>query len=471
MTNAFVTALKHANNETTTENGMASFKSTTNPLVNLFYEIGATRGRIDDVLPTFQQACAKDLDIAVRILLHARDAREGMGERQHFRDMLYDLAIRDYTSAVKVIKMVPEIGRWDDLFCLLNTPAEKEMLDFYANALNEGNGLAAKWAPREKSSKKAVAMKIMKHMKLSSKQYRKLLTSNTDVVETTMSDQKWGDVDYNKVPSLAHLRYTKAFKRHDGERHYDYVNSLERGEEGVKINAGVLYPHNIVQQLDGCSEQVRVLEQQWKALPDFIGEGSFIPVSDVSGSMFGLPMDVSIALGMYCAQRNKSAFKNMVFTFSNEPTIVNIEGLSLKEAFEKVNHADWGFNTDIEATFDMILDIAVENHVRQEDLPKFLVIFSDMQFDEASNSYRDNISAHKMIKEQYESRGYKMPQIIYWNLNARNGGVPVLDRESGALLVSGFSPSLMKSVLSMTNYDPLQAVLEIVGVERYHWQQ
>ena len=470
--NTLVSALKKETNKTETINGMKAFKSSTNGLVDLFYKIGANRG--EDLTTDFQKAFNEDVDTAIRIMLYSRDVREGMGERQHYRNALHEIAIKDYTIALKLIPITPELGRWDDLFSLIGTPVEKEMLAFYAKALMEGNSLASKWAPREKSTKKHIAIKLMKALGVNKKQYRKMLVENTDVVESKMSKKDWSSISFSNVPSLAHLRYTKAFKRNDEDRYHDYLLSLEKGEEGVKINAGAVYPHQISSSiLSSDDNTVRILEQQWKALPDWIqNDASFLPVSDVSGSMRGLPMEVSVALGIYCAQRNKSAFKDLIITFSSKPSFIDISGLSLKSSVKTVLHGDWGMSTDLEKTFDLVLNTAVKNEVDPKDMPNAIIIFSDMQFNQAVRTYHEvgKLSAQEMIRSQYESAGYKMPKIVYWNLNG-SSNVPVLDKETGALLVSGFSPSLMKSILSNQDYNPIEAILDIVGKERYNWNK
>ena len=470
--NTLVSALKKETNKTETINGMKAFKSSTNGLVDLFYKIGANRG--EDLTTDFQKAFNEDVDTAIRIMLYSRDVREGMGERQHYRNALHEIAIKDYTIALKLIPITPELGRWDDLFSLIGTPVEKEMLAFYAKALMEGNSLASKWAPREKSTKKHIAIKLMKALGVNKKQYRKMLVENTDVVESKMSKKDWSSISFSNVPSLAHLRYTKAFKRNDEDRYHDYLLSLEKGEGGVKINAGAVYPHQISSSiLSSDDNTVRILEQQWKALPDWIeNDASFLPVSDVSGSMRGLPMEVSVALGIYCAQRNKSAFKDLIITFSSKPSFIDISGLSLKSSVKTVLHGDWGMSTDLEKTFDLVLNTAVKNEVDPKDMPNAIIIFSDMQFNQAVRTYHEvgKLSAQEMIRSQYESAGYKMPKIVYWNLNG-SSNVPVLDKETGALLVSGFSPSLMKSILSNQDYNPIEAILDIVGKERYNWNK
>lgn len=475
--NTLVSALKNETNKTETENGMKAFKSSTNGLVDLFYKIGANRG--EDLTKDFQKAFHEDVDTAVRIMLYSRDVREGMGERQHYRNALREIAIKDHNIALKLIPITPELGRWDDLFSLVGTPVENEMLSFYAKALSEGNALASKWAPREKSSKKDIAIKLMKALGVNKKQYRKMLVENTDVVESKMSNKDWSSISFSNVPSLAHLRYTNAFKRNDEDRYHDYLLSLEKGEEGVKINAGAVYPHQITSSiLYDDQETVRIREQQWKALPDWItNDSSFLPVSDVSGSMTinnGLPLDVSISLGIYCAQRNKSAFKDLIISFSSDPTFTDISGLSLKESVRVIKESPWGMTTDLEKTFDLVLDTAVKNKVKQEDMPNAIIIFSDMQFNYALHGYRGyergNFTAQEMIRNKYESSGYKMPKIVYWNLNG-SSNVPVIDKETGALLVSGFSPSLMKSILSNQDYNPIEAILDIVGNDRYNWNK
>lgn len=141
--NKLVQSIEKEDNKTTTQNGMKIKKSSQDALVDLFYAIGALRGNPQRAVELFQKAFNANKEMAVRIALYARDVRGGMGERENFRQMMKDFAIRDFKNAKKVIPLIPEVGRWDDLFVFIDTPVEKEALDFYAKALKDAKTLRA----------------------------------------------------------------------------------------------------------------------------------------------------------------------------------------------------------------------------------------------------------------------------------------------------------------------------------------
>lgn len=474
--NDLVKGMSKESNKTTTQNGRRIKKSSQNALVDLFFAIGALRADPDRGVALFQKAVKADLDLAVRIALYARDVRGGMGEREVFRRILKDFAQRHYDDAKKVIPLVPEVGRWDDLFALMNTPVQKEAFDLIEQALvHEQNGLAAKWMPREKGTKSDWAKALRKHMGLKPKEYRKLLVSLSSTVEQQMSAHQWGDINFEHVPSVASARYQNAFSA-KAPHYQEYIASLEKGD--AKINAEAIFPHTVIQTV--LKGEKRVAEQQWKALPDYLSSGkSFVPVVDVSGSMsIGInggyrpggvrAMDVSIALGLYCAQRNKSAFQDKFITFSDRPEWIDVSGLSLAKAVERTARAPWGMNTNLDKTFELILDVAKKNNVPQGDMPDMVLILSDMQFDQST---RGKNKVHASIKEQFKEAGYKMPDIVYWNLVDYGSNTPVSFDKNGTALISGFSPSIMKSVMAADTLTPFQMMLDAVGVSRYEWNK
>lgn len=470
---ALAKALEETFNNTTTLNGMPVGKSSLDAHVDLFYSFGANRGAPDRVLELFNRAYEENEDLAVRIALHGRDARGGVGEREPFRKILTSLARSgEYYTVSTLIPMVPELGRWDDLFAFVNTPCESEALSFYAQALRNENALAAKWCPREKSAKSYWAKRLREHMGLRRSQYRKMLSKLTDVVENKMCAKQWQDINYSHVPSLAATRYQNAFRTNDGERYNDYVNAIARGES--KINAGAVFPHQVIQGV--VYGHSGAAEEQWKALPNFIPEGkSFIPMVDVSGSMMCpaggnssvSAIDVAIGLGLYCATKSNGAFKNKMLTFTSNPSWIDVSGLSLEQAVIKTRRAEWGMNTDITKAYRTILTTAIQYGVPQSDMPDYFIIFSDMQFDRA-----DSNGINASVKRDFEEAGYEMPRMVYWNLNDYGRNAHVRATTDGSVLVSGFSPSLLTAVLAdIDNYSPVNVMLEAVMNERYNWQR
>lgn len=472
--NKLVQSMQKEENKTFTENGMKIKKSSLDPVVDLFFAVGAIRGQKERTRELFTKAFTSDSSLAVRVALYARDVREGMGERETFRAMLNQLAILDYKVALKVMPRVPELGRWDDLFAFIDTPVEREALTMYAIALEKGDALAAKWAPRSKSAKSKWAGKLRAVMGLTPKEYRKTIVELTNVVEQKMSAKQWDKIEFSHVPSVAAARYQSAFLRNDEARYRDYLNKLTKGDTDVKINAGVVYPHDVYRSIQFGNELAA--SAQWQAMPDWIPEGkSFLPMIDVSGSMQCYAsgsvtcMDVSVSLGLYCAQRNKGVFKDTFITFSRNPTFQNVSGLTLKQAFQKTLRSEWGMSTNIELAFTKLLELAKKNKVPAKDMPEMVIILSDMQFNQAVCG-PNKINAN--IKDKYKRAGYKCPDIVYWNLRDTGANTPVEFDKEGTALVSGFSPSIMKSVLSadFDKFTPLNIMLNTVMVDRYNWQ-
>ena len=453
-------------NKTVTENGRKAFVSTKNAVLDLFGMVGSSRGM--DLTHKFLPALAEDSELAARCLLWARDVRGGAGERQQFRDLFNILASNDMNRAFQVLVKIPEVGRWDDLLAIKEPVLRRAAFDMIQTALLvDRNSLCAKWMPR----KGPVAAELRNFMNLTPKQYRKIIVGLSNVVETDMCNKNWRKIDYNKVPSLAAARYQKAFLRNDRTRYAKYVEDLSNKVSGVKINAQAVYPYDVVKSVkSGVSSAA---DAQWEALPNYMGDANILPLVDVSGSMewSGIPgmklspLIIAISLGLYASSKSQGAFKDMFLTFSQNPQLVHLKG-DLSERISKMSGSEWGMNTDLMAAYRKILQHAKKCKAKQKDLPDVILVLSDMQFDDGVNK---NIHAHKEMKEMFKQEGYKAPRIVYWNLNAKYDNFPVKAHTSGAALVSGFSPAIMKSVLSadLESFDPCAIMIETLMDSRY----
>lgn len=467
--NTFVDAV--VNQEARTANGMKARQGTAKANVDLFFKIGASRGR--DISQPFTAAYVENPEQAVRIVLWARDAREGAGERQLFRDIMNKLP----TDVLdRILAKIPELGRWDDLLEIQDPEIRAKAFDLIGEALQNGDGLAAKWMPRQG----AVAVELRNHFGWTPKFYRKRLVELTNVVETQMCAGKWDDINFSHVPSVASARYKKAFNRHT-PKFQEYVKALSSGDPSVKVNSGAVYPYDVLKGLIGVysnnynkTEKAHAIAQ-WDALPNYVGDANILPIVDVSGSMTckaGGPhsksqttcLDVSVSLGLYLAEKNKGKFKDTFLTFSGTPKLVNLKGNILDKVNQMVK-VDWGMNTNLVAAMEKILDVAVTGNVPQEEMPEMLLILSDMQFDQCAE-FDD--SAMQMIVRQFTQAGYTVPQIVFWNLNAYDN-VPVKFDEKGVALVSGFSPSIVKSVLKadFSGFTPEAIMLNTIMNSRY----
>ena len=462
--------------DTVTENGMSTNSSPLNQCVNLFFQIGAMRGVDKKRLFTkVSKAFNEDPLTTIKIIFWARDVRGGAGERQIFRDCLSWLCDNHKEVLYKNIHLISEYGRWDDILTLVGTQnCWDSALEMIKSALTNEDGLCAKWMPR----KGVKANIIRRYLQLSPKQYRKLLVRLTDVVETKMCAKDWESIDYSKLPSLASSRYQKAFIKNDESRYETYKQALVDGV--TKINAGAVYPYDIIKSIKHGGEKV-VAQAQWDSLPNYMEDINerVLPVVDVSGSMTTPAgnngnvtcMDVSTSLGMYISERNEGVFKNAFITFSSRPQLQLLEG-SLTDRLDQLERADWGMNTDLQATFKLILDQAVKHNVSESEMPTKVLILSDMEFDTAISGNWDSVTdwnptAQEMIKGMYEEAGYEMPGIVYWNIQSRQDNVPSRFDEMGTALVSGFSPSIMKNILSCEELTPYKMMMEIIGSTRY----
>ena len=469
-----VSALQQSN--TTTENGMVTNSSSLNNCVDMFFKIGAFRSADEsDVIRVFSLAFSEDPVSALRILFWARDIRGGAGERRVFRICLEYLSKANREAIVRNMPNIPEYGRWDDLLVFFSTDLQDEAAKLIKDALNSENSLCAKWMPR----KGAIANDLRKFMKMTPKDYRKTLVSLTKVVEQNMCSGKWDEINYSQVPSVAAARYQTAFYKRDTERYQEYIRLLslppEARPEGVKINAQAVYPYDVLKSIRKGNEDVAIA--QWKELPNYM-EGSsdmILPVVDVSGSM-STPisdgssldcMDVAISLGLYISERNEGPFQNHFITFSENPELQKLEG-NLYERYRQLESSDWGMSTNLESVFNLVLNQAIKHKVSKESMPSKILILSDMEFNEAIEG-GESVSAIEMIKGKYEESGYSMPSIIFWNIQSRRGGknVPVKFDESGTALISGFSPSILKSILSGNNITPVDIMNETINSERY----
>jgi len=465
--NAFVNAI--ANQEARTANGMKARKSTAKATVDLFYKIGASRGK--DITGDFTAAYVENSNVALRIAQWARDVRGGAGERQLFRDILVHLEKRDPDTALSLLKKIPEVGRWDDIFVFTNPDLKSAAYAMLGDALRANNGLAAKWTPR----KGKIAAEIRAFFGMTPKQYRKSLVAMTTVVETQMCANDWDNINFSHVPSVAARNYKKAFNRHT-PAFAEYVAKLVSGDKTVKVNANAIFPHDVLKVVINRTtldktETDHVIAQ-WDALPNYVGDASIMPIVDVSGSM-SCPagkntnvtcMDVSISLGLYLADKNKGVFKDTFLTFSSKPQLVTLKG-NIVDKVTQMSKSDWEMSTNLHAAMDKILSVAVKGSVPASDMPAMLLILSDMQFNQCAR-YDD--SAMQMIERKFADAGYTVPQIVFWNLNSSDN-VPVKADKSGAALVSGFSPSIMTSLLAanLDQFTPEGIMLKTVMVPRY----
>ena len=443
---------------TITANGAVTHSTSLSACLDLFFIAGASRDMLEsDIILMFERARAENKNLAYKILFWARDARGGAGEKRFFQIVMEHISKQYAYDYDQLAIYIPEFGYWKDVF-KIEKPNENT-LNWLVTQLDESPNanLLAKWFPRKGQWFSA----MHKYLKITPKEFRKKLVSMTKVVETQMCANEWSEINYSHVPSIAMNKYRSAFIGHDADRYTDYIADVQAGKQ--KINAGVLFPHQLYQAIEK-GENANAVEAQWNALPDYMADSTerIIPVCDVSGSMEGLPMDVSISLGIYISERNEGLFKDAFITFSSSPEMNYLKG-SLSERMRQLQRSGWGYSTNLQATFDLILNSAIRESLPESEMPTKLLIISDMEFDEAD---RDQTNLDT-IRQKYSLAGYKMPEIVFWNVNGRMGNVPASVNDSGIGLVSGFSPSILKSILQGEIYSPEQLMLDTVDSARY----
>jgi Domain of unknown function (DUF2828) len=471
--NSFINAVKKEEVFGQTYNGALTLNTTGSRVLDLFNAAGNRNVVLN---PQFDLARSEDPKLAYRVALWTRDIRGGAGERQTFRNLLAHLENHYSDELVLMIPKIPEVGRWDDLLVFETDKVKSVAFGMIRDALADGHGLAAKWMPR----KGAKAEELRNFLGYTPKQYRKTLVNLTKVVESQMCAKDWMNINFDHVPSLASARYQKAFGRHCGDAYTAYKQGLvtvkEDGTTERKINAAAVFPYDVVKSIHQGDRQVA--EAQWKAMPNFLGDNKILPIVDVSGSMSSFsyygqrapiksnvtPMDVAISIGLYCADKQQGAFSGAFMTFSGQPKLQVLTG-SLTDKINQLARAHWEMNTNIEAAFQEILSTAKRNGVVDADMPKVLLILSDMEFD---SCVRGSTNFENM-KALYATAGYTLPTVVFWTINGRSDNAPVSMHQSGACLVSGFSPSLFKSVLKtdLEGYTPFNVMLDVLKNPRY----
>lgn len=506
--NTFLNGLTNANNFTLTENGAVTHKSTNSALLDLFGMGAAYRKRSDeDCILLFRNAFAENPAYALKCLFYIRDVRGGQGERRFFRVCMRDLAKQNPEAAARNLRYVPEFGRWDDLYLFIDTPLEDAAFNFMKEQLAldvqcKTPSLLAKWLKSENASSKEtkrLARKSAAAFGMTPKQYRRtlsILRERINVLERLMSAGKWDEIEFDKIPSKAGLIYKNAFAKHDIERmkserniqsYEDFAKSAD-----TKVNAKTLYPYEVVEKglevtgrrggywynivntpLDATNRLMA--NKYWDNLTDYFNGANLnaLAVVDTSASMRGTPLNVAISLGLYCAERAGGPFAGHYVSFSSRPQLIKTEGVDFCDKIARIYDTNLCQNTNIEATFDMLLNTAIANRCSQDDLPQNLIIISDMEFDSGTSRCSwysggatfDTQTLMESIRQKWAAHGYVMPKLIYWNVDARQNNIPE-DIGCGLVsYVSGFSPSIFQTIMSgKTGYELMKEKLDS---ERY----
>lgn len=484
-----IDSINSEQSNTFTTNGAATFSSSLSHNLDLFSLGAACRNKTSsEKIQLFSKAFNEDKLIALKIMFYIRDCRGGQGEREFFRVCLKWLASNYPKDVERNMENIVKFGRYDDLFILRKTPVENQMLNYIISIWksdikaykNRGHvTLLAKWMPSESaSSRKTITLAkwFIQKFNISERSYRKTLTylrKYINIVEAKMSKKEWDKIDYSTVPSSASLIYKNAFQKHDAERYQYFLEQVKKGK--AKINSKTLYPYDLVKHYIGSSYIKKnyntnhrpdpTVEAQWNALPDYF-EGkqeNSLCVIDTSNSMCGRPLAVALSLGIYTAEKNKGLFHNHFITFSKRPTLQKIVGNSLLEKIRNLETYDWDMNTNLVATFELILSAAKKNNVARENMPKKLYIITDMEFDYCVTGQ----TAYNTMKEMYRQSGYSIPNVVFWNVDSKSKNIPVRYNQKGVALVSGFSPAIYKILAGAKIKSPLDIMNETINQNRY----
>ena len=488
--NTFLNQMTKDSNITRTENGGVTRKSTESKVLDMFAVGGAYRTRSDeDVILLFKNAFEEDRLLAMKCLFYLRDIRGGQGERRFFR-VAFRWLCNEYPQVAKAnLKNISEYGRWDDLIYVTEgTPVQTAAFNIIKHQLAldiqcKTPSLLAKWMPSQNASNadtKRLGHVLANFLGMTSREYRKtlsILRERINVLERLMSANRWDEIEFDKIPSKAGLVYRNAFARRDilAKKYEAFAKSKD-----TKVNADALYPYEVVEKaiaksyLSLDSTERAMINKYWSCLPDYLnGQNcSMMCVVDTSGSMHGTPIDIAIGLGMYCAERIGGPFKNHYISFSSRPQLISIEGIDFVDKVERIYKTNLCDNTDLEAVFNLLLATAKKSGVRKEDIPKHVVVISDMEIDSGTGNWysgygrwtKEGASTEmERIRKRWAAEGYNLPHLIYWNVDARNNNI--LDSGPNVTFVSGASPTIFKSIL--TGKTAWDLMIDVLCSKRY----
>lgn len=481
----FAEAARDAGKWTRTENGAVALNTTGSACLDFFGTAGALRNtsavRAERI---FEEAYKENPLVATKILFYARDIQAGLGERSIFRYLIRYAAFYHPEAVIPNVDLIGLYGRYDDWYSLIGTPVEqymwkamKDQFEDDVKNLHAGGSvsLLAKWIKTaDASSKETRKLGILTAKKLGYPVYNfkrivRSLRNHIGIVESKMSANKWKDIKYPSVPSRAMMIYRKAFERHDPEGYNAYITKAISGEE--KIHASTLYPYDLIEKIfdfdwhGGKAYNDDTVEAQWRQLPNYVEAGTnALVIADTSGSMMGRPINTSVGLAIYFAERNTGAYHNMWMSFSEKSDIQILKGSTLAQKLNSMNMRAWGGNTNLKAAFVRVLDIAVKNNVPAEEMPKSLIVISDMEIDSCGD--RD-WTFYDQMRMKFHEHGYEIPNIVFWNVDSRHDVFHADKSRKGVQLMSGQSTTVFKQLMQTVGLTPVEAMMKVINSDRY----
>ena len=492
-------------------------------VLDFYANVGANRGNAQRSHQAWLKALAGHPLLAVRALFYLRDPRGGVGERDLFRYFFMQLAEQNDAMAASLVRHIPEFGRWDDLTmffsdksfaaCPLTTNAAvslatTQLAEDMQSALNgEAVSLCAKWMPSWKTSSKATRTKAVwfaGRLGMSLGKYNRTLVTLRQairIIETKISNGEWSNVDYNTIPAKAHMIYKDAFMRHDSERYSAWLASLSNPDSGNSIKATSLMAYEFAAKYgvsSGWSFHIpkydATLEAQWEQLiadalvdlDDMDEELNALCCVDNSGSMYSAgyhggnsldsnmsPATIGNSIALYIASVVQGPFHNVYMTFDDDAKIKFLPDSNLKDKLNHLFGEVWkGGTTNVQSAYMTLLRHAVKNDVPEKDMPNVIVILSDMQFDSVGYGRNRAKTIMEDMREKYANAGYKLPVVVYWNLNGYAKTHPVKADEHGTITISGFNQAIGNSFLKMDlpklqSMTPLTEMIDRLTSPRY----
>lgn len=502
--------------DTFTENGMSAYSTTTSKALDFFSSV-VRDTPTDKVLNMFVDALKENFLIAMCLLFHLRDARKGKQEKAHARSIMNWLSTVMPKTYMANFHGFIQMGYLKDVLhldcnrtlykhCSKPMPYLKSLvipnmeltylklmlMSDYRKLISGDTThkytLAAKWAPTEGTHFDKIAKATSRLARLCfpvsvspMKDYRKMISALREhlrVVERLETQDRWTEINYSAVPATCMRKQKGAFRKHDELRFDEYLKDVSEGK--IKMNTSGVQVHELVKPyVDSAIVSDDAADAQFSEIIRKAREsGTFkntLALVDVSGSMSGTPITVAVALGLVIALTTDGPFGKKFLTFSETPELLEIKGSKLSEMVYNMVASNWGCNTNLMKAFDLLLTTANMFHVHPDQMVKKLFIFTDMQFDQADNTY--NESAYTAISKKYQMAGYELPQIIFWNLRDTRMSFPVLANTLGVSLMSGFSQEMIKLFLTdieemtplkmmLKTLEPYYSLIQDVG-ERY----
>lgn len=496
-------------------NGALEYDTTGSALVDFNARVTEFRNAEASVITDAARKAFEENPVKfVKLIFQIGDIREGRGERHTFNVCMDWLVANHPSVAGEVIALIPEYTRWDYLVRL--TVSEDEVIAKNATKLvvkqfeadraviqnaKDGESVAisllAKWMPSlqtKKEQDKEVVRHLLRTLHMQEREYRKTLSqmrSYLNIIEKSLTLKDYDTIDMEKMSAKQQLRYSSCLERVMAKQRHDYIQAVLRGEK--KMNTTILNPLEIVHEyiknnrnFQG-TEYNEDMEAIWSLIPDTTsGNGNTLVIRDGSGSMTAsigagskaTMLEAASAMAIYCAEHMQGAFHNMFITFSSHPEIVDLSDCpSLSDKLNRLVRFNDCSNTDLEATFDLVLDIAVKNGLSQEEIPSYLMILSDMEFDAARRAYShydwkrhqfvdDGCSRDMLfdiIRKKWQTAGYDMPTLVFWQLNGKRTIFPEIDAKNGIIFLSGFSTSELELVMA-GKYETVEEVDEEIQV-------